>query len=153
MNNLPEGPDLLRIAREALVNELKPLLDGEARYTVAMIANAMAIAAREAEAGETRVTEALARLTTIYGDPPRELHGAALRAAVREYERRLAADIRAGMFGGDGDRQRAVLEHLRASVNARLAVSNPKYLRHPGAGRDPESALDSGSPRAARGPE
>ena len=153
MNNLPEGAELLRIAREALLNEVKPLVTGEGRYTLAMIANAMAIAAREAEAGEARLADALERLAAIYDGPPRELHGAALRTAVHELERRLASDIRAGTFDGDGVKSSGVLEHLRESVNARLAVSNPKYLRHPGEDRDPEPALDSGSPRAARSPE
>ena len=131
MNNLPDGPGLLRIARAALEAELKPLATGEARYTLAMISNAMAIAAREAEIGEARALEALARLDRIYGEPARELHGAALVEAIAAQERRLSADIRAGAFDAKSDRRDAMLEHLRASVNARLAVSNPKYLPHP----------------------
>ena len=138
MNNLPQGPELLRIAREALLAELKPLLGGKGGYTLAMIANAMAVAAREAEAGETCATEALGRLAAIYGDPPREPHGEALRTALREYERRLAADIRSGAFDADDERCSAVLQHLRESVRARLAVSNPKYL-DPGPRRDDET--------------
>ena len=128
MNNLPDAPGLLRIARAALEAELKPLATGEARYTLAMISNAMAIAAREAERGERDALAALSRLERLYGETPRELHGAALVEAIAAYERRLAADIRAGLFDESGDCRRAMLEHLGESVRARLAISNPKYL-------------------------
>ena len=138
MNNLPDGPGLLRIARAALEAEVKPLVTGEARYTLAMVANAMAIAAREAETGEARAGEALARLDALYGYAPRELHGAALAAAVAEHERRLCAHIRAGAFDADSAERAAVLEHLRESVKARLAISNPKYLQPPLSNLPPE---------------
>ena len=138
MNNLPESVELLRIARAALETELKPLVTGEARYTLAMVANAMAIAAREAEIGEARAAEALARLDSLYGYAPRDLHGAALVAAVAEHERRLCAHIRAGAFDADGVERAAVLEHLRESVRARLAISNPKYVKPPPSNLPPE---------------
>ena len=128
MNNLPEGADLLRIARETLLGELKPLVPEHARYTLAMIANAMAIAARELEAGASPAREALARLDRIYGEPARELHGEALANALKERERRLAGDIRNGRFD-EGAGHDAVVAHLKASVAARLAISNPKYLK------------------------
>jgi hypothetical protein len=139
MNNLPDGPGLLRIARAALEAELKPLATGDARYTLAMISNAMAIAAREAERGERDALEALSRLGHLYSETPNELHGAALVEAIAAYERRLAADIRAGAFDESGERRSAMLEHLRESTKARLAVSNPKYL-DPGVRRDDERA-------------
>ena len=42
MNNLPPANDLLAIARETLLAELRPLLSEHARYTAAMVTNAMA---------------------------------------------------------------------------------------------------------------
>jgi hypothetical protein len=128
MNNLPEGVDLLAIARETLLSNLRPLLAENARYTVAMIANAMAIAAREAAAGEGPAIAALARLDGLHGTPHRELHGAALRDALRAHDRTLAADIRAGVYDAAEERQRALLDHLRESVAAKLRISNPKSL-------------------------
>lgn len=127
MNNLPQATDLLAIARETLLGELRPLLPERARYTLAMIANAMAIAARESEAGERPAREALARLDALYGVPARALAGNALTDALREHERRLAADIRSGAFD-DEARRGAMLAHLRASVADRLRISNPKAL-------------------------
>jgi hypothetical protein len=93
-----------------------------------MIANAMAIAAREAHAGEAPAIAALARLDRLHGNPGREPHGAALSEALQREERRLAADIRAGRYDAEDDRQRALLEHLRESVKAKLEISNPKIL-------------------------
>ena len=128
MNNLPHGAALLAIARDTLLAELRPRLGEDQRYTLAMIANAMAIAAREIEAGDAPQREALARLDALYRVPARELHGAALARAVREHERRLAVDIRSGAIEADAARRSAVLAHLQASVEARLRISNPKAL-------------------------
>lgn len=129
MKNRPDAADLLAVARETLLKELRPRLDEGDRYTAAMIANAMAIAARELQAGEAEMLAALERLDALYGARPqraRETPAAALDARERE----LARDIRSGAFDADGERRRAVLEHLRLSVRARLAVSNPRALRN-----------------------
>ena len=100
--NLPAAADLLAIARETLLRDIRPQLDEEGRHAAAMIANAMAIAARELEAANA---------------PPD-----------REHERQLAADIRAGRYDDADERQRAMLEELRAGVVAKLRISNPKSL-------------------------
>ena len=128
MMNLPEGSELLLVARKTLLDEVAPLAGDNARYTVAMIANAMAIAIREAEAGEAPALAALARLDRIYGIEPRELHGEALRRALVAHDQQLADDIRAGRFDADDGKRGAVLAHLRESVAARLRISNPKSL-------------------------
>ncbi|HUP94592.1 MAG TPA: DUF6285 domain-containing protein [Burkholderiales bacterium] len=126
MNNLPSGADLLSIARDTLLSELLPLASGEARYALLMVANAMAIAAREAEAGDAPVKSAVARLEKLYGET---LSGDALESRLSEYERRLTQDIRAGVFDTHDDRQRALLAHLRESVLDRLRISNPKSFK------------------------
>jgi hypothetical protein len=128
MSNLPEGADLLKVARDALLADVRPLLGEDAKYTAAMIANAMAIAAREAQAGEAPALAALARLDRLHGEPLRDLHGAALKEALAAHERRLAADIRAGRYDVNDARQRRLLQHLRDSVEAKLRISNPKAL-------------------------
>jgi hypothetical protein len=100
--NLPDAADLLAIARQTLLRDIRPQLNDEGRHAAAMIANAMAIAARELEAAEA------------------PSHGG--------HDRQLAADIRAGRYDLRDERQRAMLEELRASVVAKLRISNPKSL-------------------------
>ena len=51
MRELPEGNDLLSIARKVLLNNLMPLLPVERRYDVLMVANAMGIAMRQMSMG------------------------------------------------------------------------------------------------------
>ena len=51
MTDIPDAAELLDTARDALLAELVPGLSKEARYTALMIANAMAIATREARHG------------------------------------------------------------------------------------------------------
>lgn len=128
MNNLPGAPDLLRIARDTLLSELRSRVPEDARYALAMVANAMAIAAREAEAGDAPTVAALARLDALYGRPRRDLAGAALHQAIAEYDRELTGDIRAGHFDESDARHDALMSHLHASVAARLSISNPKSL-------------------------
>lgn len=128
MNNLPGATDLLRIARETLLSELRPLVPAHARYALAMVANAMAISARETEAGDAPAVAALARLDALYERPARNPAGDALRQALAGADRELIADIRSGRFDEGRSQHDALIEHLRASVKARLTISNPKSL-------------------------
>ena len=52
MNDTADARDLLDIARSTLLNQVLPHVPGELRYEALMIANAMAIAAREHAAGD-----------------------------------------------------------------------------------------------------
>ena len=47
MKDISDAEDLMATARDALLNELLPALPKDRRYAALMIANAMAIAARE----------------------------------------------------------------------------------------------------------
>lgn len=91
--------DLLETAAATLRAELMDALPSDRRYSAAMVASAMAIAAR------------------------------ALRCPIpapdRETDRALAAAIRAGQHDDDP----ALFATLRARVNARLAVSDPAAQR------------------------
>lgn len=102
MRNLPPGPELLKIARETLLKDVLPGANADAKYALLMIANAMAIAAREAEAGEA----------------PR----------FEQDDAGLARDIRAGRYDAADEKQREMLAYLRASVVHRLKISNPKLV-------------------------
>ncbi len=122
MSDIPDAANLLATARKLLLAELLPALPEDLRYAGLMVANAMAIAAREhdqdaealrAEAAGLR--ELLATASPVDGDI------AALRRA-------LAAAIRAGAFDSPAQ-QAALIAHLARSSADRTAISNPKALR------------------------
>ena len=119
MTDSPDAAGLLEEARRTLLEVLLPLLPAERRYDGLMVANAMAIAAREAEQGEALRRDALQRLTTLFPGAAEDL---------RDLEARLARDIRAGLYDALGSRRDAVRDYLRWSVVARLRICNPKAL-------------------------
>ena len=124
MPDRPNGAELLEIARQVLRQELLPLIPEEHKLDALMVANTMAIAARELESGEAQRRETLTDLAGLYGEAPRPGEEAVMLA---ELTKRLANDIRAGKFdtGGDAAHVHAI---LFAAVRRRLAVSNPRYL-------------------------
>lgn len=123
MRHDPKATDLLETARAVLRETILPQLPSSARYEALMVANAMAIAARQVAAGERPVEEAGRRLAAIYGLP------AEPEPDPEELERRLAADLRKGSFDGPGQARNAVFDHLWRTASDRVAESNPKALR------------------------
>jgi hypothetical protein len=127
MTDRPNGAELLKIAREALMRELAAELPESKRYLALMIANAMAIAAREAELGDGADRAELTSLRMLFQEPgPDTSEDVADR--LEALNRRLCAEIRAGKFSGGADEAR-LRAHLRRSAEARVAISNPKALR------------------------
>jgi hypothetical protein len=122
MAERPAAAELLALARETLLRELADAVPAEKRYSLLMVANAMAVAAREIEGGDRRDRDALAELHRFYGGPDEA--GGTVEARRAALERRLAQDIRRGAFDGDDSLRKLLLDQVRA----RLAVSNPKAL-------------------------
>jgi AcrR family transcriptional regulator len=125
MTDNPDGAALLEEARRTLLEVLLPLLPPERRYDGLMVANAMAIAAREAAQGDAALREVVQQLSALF---PAASAGEDPRAHLRELEARLAGEIRAGLCDAPGVRRDAVSDYLRRSVIARARVSNPKAL-------------------------
>jgi hypothetical protein len=113
MPDRPVADELLTAARTTLVATVLPAVPEDLRYAVRMIANAIAIAQREAAlpAPDGVLAAALAGALPV---PP------GVRADVA-----LAQAIRAGAFDADAA---PLLRALRTWTVARLAVSNPKAL-------------------------
>ena len=125
----PTGAELLAAARRTLLEELIELLPAERRYDGLMVANAMAIAARELAAADAPARAALAGVAALYGETAETGPDAAeVERALTRFNRRLAADIRAGAFDAAGARRDALVALLRAVTLARLEISNPKAL-------------------------
>jgi hypothetical protein len=121
----PDSTELLRVAREKLLEELLPQIPEGGRYAARMIANAIVIAARELEGAGGDPAAELARLRSLMPEWNPASHD--MRVALREGNARLAGSVRAGRFDADPHRGE-LLEHLRRTTEERLAVSNPRLL-------------------------
>ena len=117
MSHLHATADLLEVARTTLRDEVVPHLPATARYPAAMVANALAIAARELALGPQALGAERELLARLYDSPP--------DATLDELRRRFCADLRAQRFGSD--REPEIRTLLAALVQARLAISNPGY--------------------------
>ena len=126
MNNHPNAQELLAIARDTFTVEILPALPEKLRYTGLMIANAMAIAQREIEAGEAPARAEFERLRKLLPERSKPLAGDALHSALAGYNHSFASEIRAGRF--DDQERAALLDHLRQTTAEKLAVSNPRAL-------------------------
>lgn len=115
----PAAANLLETARVFLRDRILPQLPDHARYNALMVANAMAIAARQIAAGDRPLEEARARLAALYAAPD---------AGLAELARRLADDVRAGVFDPPSERRTAVFVHLWEDARAAAAESNPRAL-------------------------
>ncbi|MCA3323828.1 MAG: hypothetical protein INF79_03250 [Roseomonas sp.] len=111
----PEGPNLLATARDALLQEILPKLSGTDAFTARMIANAMAIAAREAVQGDAWVEETRATMQRLTG-------------AADASDRALAAAIRAGAYDPGSAHHAEVVALLREATRMRCAISAPRVL-------------------------
>ena len=120
--------ELLAVARNALMEDIAPTVPGERRYTLLMIGNALGIAAREVAAGDQPARDALARLLSLYGEDAVE--GQTEEARLEALERRLARDIREGVYDS-GPGHAAVTAYLEARGRDQVAISNPRYLEAP----------------------
>ncbi len=116
MRDRPGGAALLDFARAAL-RDLAPLLPAERQREAALIARAMAIAAREAAAGDAPLAACRAALAELYGE-----------GNLDTLLRRMAAAIRAGDYDAPGTAREQVRRLLWAITVQKLAESNPDYL-------------------------
>jgi hypothetical protein len=117
MRDRPDAAALLDFAREALRRDLAPLLPAERRHEVGLIARAMAIAAREAVAGDAPLRACQAALAELLGEG--DLDG---------LMHRLAAAIRAGNYDVPSPERAQVRQLLWAITLQKLRESNPDYL-------------------------
>ena len=143
MRDRPGGSDLLRLAHAALLDELLDALPRDRRYEARLVANAMAIAAHEQDAGKGPLLAEYEALAELFDEAaePKESGAEALEEALARLNWRLAAEIRGGRRDG------AVQVHalLQATTRARLRESNPKALEQEGA-----AEASPGGPRSGQ---
>jgi Domain of unknown function (DUF6285) len=149
MRDLPAGPALLALARDVLLNDLMPLLPPESRLDVRLVANSMAIAEREAAAGEGPMQQVAGELSIFYQSAtvpyssveaalPRDAEKLAECSQASDGEQRLLArfgrDLRAGTFEASRQHDRGAREILWRLTLAKLRQANPRFLTANGLG-------------------
>ena len=136
MTDIPDAAELLDTAREALLAEIVPELSKEARYTALMIANAMAIATREAWHGNDVASGERAALRALLASADRDATADAPLPELRDALRRA---IRDGAFDAPQRATQITAALLRVAADW-VGVSNPKALRD--ARSDARTAVD-----------
>src|SRR6266513_6027811 len=119
MRDLPTGPALLTLARDVLLHDLLPQLPQEAHLDARLVANSIAIAEREALAGEEPAQEILGEVQKLYGEPGKERRGLLAR---------LARDLRVGAFESSEPREHHARQILWRLTIAKLRSANPRFL-------------------------
>ncbi len=132
MRERPTGGELLTIARKVLREELMPLLPEERRYDALMVANAMAIAARQIAFGDAPERRERQDLAGLLGETVERDGVMAVSEAVGDLTRRLSAEIRSGEFDPGTPRHDAVHMFLLDVTVQKLLESAPKYLEAAG---------------------
>jgi Domain of unknown function (DUF6285) len=112
MRDRPNGADLLDVARVFLLEEVAPMLKGQPRYIVLMMANAMGIAARELNEADRSRRAWIAVLDRVPGN------GA---ASVEASIARLVASIRLGAHDADA----ALYDALAETVEIAASIWRP----------------------------
>jgi aminoglycoside phosphotransferase (APT) family kinase protein len=125
MRDVPSGAALLALGRD-LIDALLPLLPPERRRELRLVATAMAIAEREAIAGDAPLHAILGLLAEFYGCSQSGPDHASLR--------RFAADLRAGAFEACDKRGRAARAILWRLTMLKLREGNPLFLARNGFG-------------------
>lgn len=128
MRDRPDAASLLDFARAALLRDLAPLLPAERQREAALIARAMAIAAREAAAGAAPLVACHSALAALYGEGDLEI-----------LLRRMAAAIRAGTYDAPSPDRDQVRRLLWAMTVQKLSESNPDYLAASGVDQAPQN--------------
>ncbi|BAL24593.1 DUF6285 domain-containing protein [Azoarcus sp. KH32C] len=127
MRDQPTGDQLLDTARAILREELIPALPADKRHAALMIANAMAIAARQLRNGDDPERDELANLARILSLPAADTATGALREMLLERNRELCRWIRGGRTDA-GSLRHAVRKHLLDTTRRKVEESNPKAL-------------------------
>ncbi|MGC2412246.1 MAG: phosphotransferase, partial [Stellaceae bacterium] len=122
IRDLPGSSALLALGRERLLDTLLPLVPPEKERELHLLATAIAIAEREALAGEAPARDIMARLIQFYGGSDHaSLH-------------RFAADLRAGAFAACNMRAHAARALLWRLTILKLREGNPQFLAANGFG-------------------
>ncbi len=144
MHDLSSVPALLSLARDVLLDELMPLLPEGCHADALLVAECMAIAEREAEAGNDGPMPGILREVGMLCEPltpalspqcgeragpaKRDGEGQGCDAPAVQLLRRFAQDLRSGAFEDSQRRDGKARDILWRLTIAKLRRSNPNFL-------------------------
>lgn len=127
MQDRPSYLELLEAVRRFLEAELVPALDGTKRFHARVAANVVGIVQRELTLEPEHLEREWQRLDRLLGAAAKPACALAVKDALRQRTEALCERIRRGEADG-GPFRAAVLEHVRQTVQEKLAVDNPRLL-------------------------
>jgi hypothetical protein len=110
----PSAQTLVTAVREFLEQDAMPKLEGRSAFHARVAVNALAIVERQLEQGPEQEAAEARRLADLLGS----------EGTLDELNRELCRRIRAGALGLESG---ALVEHLRETTLAKLAVDQPRY--------------------------
>ena len=117
MYDCPTTRELLAAVGTFLEREAMPALEGRRAFHARVAVNVLAIVERELERAESQQAASLERLRSLLGES----------GSLVELEVELCRRIRVGEIGFETP---GLLEHLRATSLAQLAVDQPRYASY-----------------------
>lgn len=127
MRDQPDGAALLATAQKVLSEKFLPQLPAHLKHEALMVANAMAIAARQLQAGERPLQSEFENLTKLLAAHTGEAN-ADDTLRLKQLNVELCAKIRAGDSDPERADHEATHQHLCRVARDRVQESNPKYL-------------------------
>lgn len=111
----PSAAELVAAVREFLEHDVMAATTGRVQFHARVAVNALGMVERDLTDGPVLVAGERARAAALLGHD----------GEPTDLEAELARRIRAGDLD---DRLEAVRDHVRATVEAKLRIANPKYL-------------------------
>ena len=113
--------ELLGGVETFLRKDVLPQLSGASIYKCRVAANILSIVQRELALGEGADSAELQGLQNLLG---REGEGSDISSRLDDLNAGLCADIRSGKLD---DQRDSVMNHVRSTLQDKLAIANPKY--------------------------
>jgi hypothetical protein len=126
MRQRPGAAELERLAEAILRDDPLPDDPNSRSYEQRMALKALSIAAHDRDHDTADLIEEIDLFAALYGEEITNEVGSEDAARIVALSRRLAGEIRTGMYD---EPPPSLMALLMAQVRARLARSNPKYLK------------------------
>ncbi len=127
MQDRPTAGELLEAIADFLTMDVEPHVPEWLRFQLRVARNSLTIIRRELAHEDHFLLDEWQGLDALLGTAPYPDEPGATRPAVLSRNDELCARIRAGEFDAPQAR-RALQEHLRAVVENKLRISNPRYV-------------------------